>query len=296
MAGSDRRPWTILGAPLDSSGEGRGEANAPRALRGAGVVDRLDAADAGDIEARIASAERDPQTGLIGSDDVTAASVELRRRVGGILDEGHLPLVIGGDCTLLIGVAAAIRDRGDRPGLWFVDGHLDLYDGSTSPTGEAADMDLAIVTGAAPPVIAEAPRPSVGPRDVVVLGHRSPADTDSPEELEMADPGIELVDATAVTERGAAAVGRQAAARLAGTDGIWLHLDLDVLGQDSLPAVSYRQPGGLDWDQLEMLLRPLVESSGLVGLSVADLNADLDPDGVAAGRVVDLLARVLKEE
>jgi len=291
-----RGSWAVLGAPLDSSGQGRGEADAPRALRAAGIVERLGAADGGDIEARIRSDERDPRTGLIGSDDVRAASAELREGVGALLASRRRPLVIGGDCTLLIGAAAAMRDHCDSPGLWFVDGHLDFYDGSSSPSGETADMDLAIVTGAAPPVLADAPRPSIAPRDTVVLGNRSRADSDSPEELDMVDPEIDVHDVASVVERGAGELGAQAAARLGETDAVWLHLDLDVLDRESLPSVSYLQPGGLDWGLLEMLLEPLALSPKLAGVSVADLNADLDPEGACAGRVVELLTRLLKEE
>lgn len=296
MADREVRPWTILGAPLDSSGKGRGEENAPRALRDAGIVDRLAADDAGDIKTRIRSDKRDPRTGLIGSEHVHAASAELRETVGKAIREGRRPLVIGGDCTLLIGITAALADRWERPGLWFVDGHLDFYDGTSSPTGETADMDLAIVTGAAPPVLADARRPSIAPRDVVVLGHRTRADSDSPEELEMVDPEVELIDAPTVIERRPGRVGEEAEARLGQADSAWLHLDLDVLSEDSLAAVTYHQPGGLSWEQLEMLVQPLAQSPLLAGISVADLNADLDPDGAAAQRVVALLAELTKED
>lgn len=296
MNGGARPRWVIVGAPLDSSGEDRGEAKAPAALRGVGLGERIGAFDGGDIQARITPPSRDPATGVIGFDSVCTASTELRQRIAAVLADGNLPLVIGGDCTLLIGVFAALRDRWDRPGLWFVDGHLDYYDGLTSPTGETADMDLAILTGAGPDVLADGPVPLASPDDVVVLGHRSASDTDSPEELEMIHPSIELVDAQTVVGRGPDRVGAEAAARLAGrADSVWLHLDLDVLNEDSLPAVSYRQPGGLSWEQLAMLLRPLVESRLLAGFSVADLNADLDREGVAARRVVELLTELLKE-
>ena len=70
----------------------------------------------------------------------------------------------------------------------------------------------------------------------------------------------------------------------------WLHLDLDVLDECVLPAVSYPQPLGLDWDELVALARPLVAAPGLLGVSVADFNPDLDVGGVHAGRVVEALA------
>ena len=60
------------------------------------------------------------------------------------LEARERPLVLGGDFTLLLGVFQALP-RGS--GLWFIDGHADFLDGKSSPTGEAADMDLAILTG-----------------------------------------------------------------------------------------------------------------------------------------------------
>jgi arginase len=83
-------------------------------------------------------------------------------------------------------------------------------------------------------------------------------------------------------------VGVAAAARLAAAPA-WLHLDLDVLDETALPAVSYAQPAGLDWDELLALARPLAAAPNLIGLSVADFNPDRDPDGVHAARIVDAL-------
>lgn len=299
MTSTDARRWIVIGAPLDSSGEDRGEANAPAALRAAGLVERTGATDEGDISTRVDSAARDQVSGVIGFDSVRGASVELRGRIGAVLAEGVRPLVLGGDCTLLVGVIAALRDRWERPGLWFVDGHLDFYDGTSSPTGEAADMDLAILTGHGPAGLIDlaGPAPMVHPGDVIVLGHRSAADTDSPEELDAVDPEIELTDAPTVSARGPGRVGREAAARLnAESDIVWLHIDLDVLSVDALPAVSYHQSGGLTWEELSGLLEPLARSERLAGISIADLNADLDDDGRFAERVVDLLADLTRKE
>ncbi|MEJ7757350.1 MAG: arginase family protein [Nocardioidaceae bacterium] len=75
---------------------------------------------------------------------------------------------------------------------------------------------------------------------------------------------------------------------------MWLHLDLDVLDPQSLPAVTYPQPGGLDWDQLAVLIDPLAQSPQLIGLSIADFRPDLDPTGDLAAQVLDVLAQVLR--
>ena len=277
----------IVDAPLDSSGAGRAEQDAPAALRAAGLVERLGARDAGEVDARIGDTRRDPQTGVIGAADVRRASAAISTRIGELLAAGECPVVIGGDCTLLLGVFQALAPGS---GLWFVDGHADFFDGESSPTGEAADMDLAILTGHGPPGLLEDDRPLVDPGAVVLLGHR-PDDLHPDVALENArlDPAIHALTAPLVRERGAERVGREAVVRLARSPA-WLHLDLDVLDEAALPAVSYPQPRGLDWDELVALARPLVAAPNLLGVSVADFNPDRDPDGGDAVRVVDALA------
>ena len=277
----------VLDAPIDSSGRGRAEENAPRALRAAGVVERLGAVDAGAAEARIRDSRREPESGVIGADDVRAASAAIASRVLAVLRAGQLPLVLGGDCTLLLGVFDAL-DAGT--GMWFVDGHADFFDGWSSPTGEAADMELAILTGHGPHGPLDRRPPPLEPSAVVLLGHRPSAlHPDVAQENARIDPAIEALTAPQVVERGPARVGADAAARLAERPA-WLHLDLDVLDEATLPAVSYPQPLGLDWDQLMELARPLAAAGNLVGVSVADFNPDLDPDGEHAAHIVDAIA------
>ena len=145
----------IVDVPLDCSGAGRAEQFAPAALRAAGVVQRLGARDAGEVDARIGDSRRDPETGVIGAADVRRASAAIAARVRELLDAGECPVVLGGDCTLLLGVFQALPHSS---GLWFVDGHADFFDGESSPTGEAADMDLAILTGHGPPGLLEGGR------------------------------------------------------------------------------------------------------------------------------------------
>jgi len=277
----------ILDAPLDCSGAGRAEQFAPAALRAAGVVERLGARDAGEADARIGDPRRDPEPGVIGAADVRRASAAIAARVRELVGAGECPVVLGGDCTLLLGVFQALP-RGS--GLWFVDGHADFFDGETSPTGEAADMDLAILTGHGPPGLLEGEGPLVDPAAVVLLGHR-PDELHPDVALENArlDPAIHALTAPQVRRRGAERAGEEAAARLAERPA-WLHLDLDVLDEAALAAVTYPQPCGLGWDELVALARPLVAATGLLGVSVADFNPDRDPAGSDAVRVVDALA------
>ena len=278
--------WAIVDAPLDCSGSGRGEEHAPATLRAAGLIERLRARDAGEADARVRDTRRDPDTGVVGAVDVRRASIAIASRVREVLEARERPLIVGGDCTLLLGVFQALP-RGC--GLWFVDGHADFFDGESSPTGEAADMDLAILTGHGPQGLLEREEPLLEPAAVVLLGHR-PAELhpDVARENSRLDPAIHALTAPEVRERGAAKVGTDAAARLAERPA-WLHLDLDVLDESALPAVSYPQSLGLDWDELIALLRPIVAAPNLLGASVADFNPDRDINGTYAARVVQAL-------
>ncbi len=277
----------LVDAPLDCSGAGRGEEHAPAALRAAGLLERLRARDGGETDAHIRDARRDPDTGVVGAGEVRRASLAIASHVRKVLEGRERPLVLGGDCTVLLGVFQALPSGS---GLWFVDGHADFYDGQSSPTGEAADMDLAILTGHGPPGLLELDHPLLEPAAVVLLGHR-PAELhpDAARENARLDPAIHALTAPEVRELGAAGVGIDAAARLAERP-TWLHLDLDVLDQDVLPAVSYPQPLGLEWDELIALARPLVGAPNLLGVSVADFNPDRDADGTQAAQVVEALA------
>ena len=284
-------PYVALDAPIDSSGRGRGEERAPATLRAAGLLERLGARDAGEIDARIRDPRREVGTGVVGATEVRRASKAVGSGVRDLLEAGERPLVLGGDCTLLLGVFSAMPDRS---GLWFVDGHADFLDGKSSPTGEAADMDLAILTGHGPPGLLERDDPMLEPAAVVLLGHR-PAEShpDVARENARLDPAIHALTAPAVREHGPDRVGNEAAARLVGRPA-WLHLDLDVLDESVLPAVSYPQPLGLDWDEFVALARPLAAAPNLVGVSVADFNPDRDPGGIHAARIVEALVLLLQ--
>jgi arginase len=281
----------ILDAPIDCSGAGRGEERAPAALRAAGLVERLGARDAGEADGRIRDKRRDPNTGVVGAVEVRRASMAIASGVREVLDARERPLVLGGDCTLLLGVFQAVPPGS---GLWFVDGHADFLDGESSLTGEAADMDLAILTGHGPPGLLEGEGPLVEPAAVALLGHR-PAELhpDVARENARLDPAILAITALEVRERGAARVGTDAAARLAERPA-WLHLDLDVLDERVMPAVSYPQALGLFWEELVALTRPLVAAPNLLGISVADFNPDPDADGTYAARVVEALESALR--
>lgn len=288
--------WTVLGAPLDSSGAGRGEERAPDALRAAGLPQAFEATDLGDVGSPLRGTRRDPDTGILAFADLCGSSRALRTAVAARTERGERPLVLGGDCTVLIGALAGARAALGRIGLWFVDGHADYFDGWSSPTGEAADMDLAIVSGDGPPGLVDLadPPPLVPPGDVVLLGHRpATMSEDTAAELARVPAAISRMTAQEILAADPLRVGTQWEQTLAARGPTWLHVDLDVLDEAALPAVTYPQPQGLDWPGYVALIRPLLASAALVGASVADFNPDLDPTGEHARRVVDAFAQAL---
>ena len=289
--------WAMAGAPIDSSGRDRGEARAPAALRAAGLAEIPGVDDRGDLDAGIADPVREPRTGVIGLADLVRSTEAIAAWVAENAAGPHRPLVVGGDCSLLPGVFAGLRRAGIEAGLWMVDGHPDAYDGTTSPTGEAADMDLTFLLGGGPAELAELwggdDPPLVDPGRVAVLGHR-PAESD-PEvarELGFVPAGVTLVAAPAIVARGGGEVAAESAALLDDSPA-WLHLDLDALDGELFPAVSYPQPHGLDWESLAELVAPLASAPNLVGISLADLEPERDPDGTHARRVVAFVADLL---
>jgi arginase len=284
-------PWTLMGAPLDSSGASRGEERAPDLLRQAGLADRLGLTDAGDVIGPLRDPTRDAASGVIAADQLVEASRTLRDSVAASLERGERPFVLGGDCSLLPGALAGARLACGPLALWMIDGHPDALDGETSPTGEAADMDLALALGRGHPELAglAGEMPMVEPESVALIGHRpAELDGDVAAEVERVPDGVEQTTAPELRRRGA---GRVAWATLAAARGrpVWLHVDLDALDERELPAVTYAQPQGLSWAELAELLEPLVAAPDLAGMSLADLDADHPHAGRHAGRIVDVL-------
>lgn len=254
--------------------------------------------DRGDSACAIDSVERDERTGVLALLETVRAAHALAEDLGSALREipALRPLVIGGDCSILLGIVTALRRSVGPMGLWFLDGHPDYSDGPSSDTGETADMELAVLTGiGADSLIALAGvTPMVPASAVVMLGHRtSGLDAGSARELARIPAELRRIDAATIAVDPAAAGHRAASWPTAPDQKMWLHLDLDVLDGEVLPAVTYPQPDGLHWDQLASVMGPLARSPRLLGVSVADFRPDLDPTGEYATRVLDLLERVL---
>jgi arginase len=289
--------WAVLGVPIDSVGRSGGTELAPAALREAGLVERLGATDRGDLDVRIRGDERDPETGIVGSPDILATTTAVRAAVAEMVAAGERPLVLGGCCALVPGALAGVRDAAGSVGIANVDGHVDVYDGRTSPTGEGADMPLAVAFGLGPAAWVEAAGgPSTGPSEGVVLGARDPEEAVDIAPLLDGDLAELLVlSPEDLRAQGLREAGELSATRLAERAGrFWIHLDVDVLDERAMPATDYLMPDGLEWEEVAELLGPLCASSAAAGMSIGCLNPEKDPGGRLTQRTRDLVVGALR--
>lgn len=291
------REVAIVEAPSVLGLRPSGVQEAPGALLRAGLGrDLAGAVRVGAVEAPPYDPRRDEETGVLNPGGIARYSLLLADAVGEVLDGGRFPVVLGGDCSILLGNLLALRRRG-RYGLLFLDGHTDFYQPAAEPTGEAASMELALVTGRGPRVLTdlEGRGPLVRDEDVVVLGFRDAAES-AEAGMQPLPPELYALDLDDVRAVGAADAARGAVARLAGGGavGYWVHLDVDVLDDAVMPAVDYRQPGGLSWAELEDVLVTALSGGGAVGLDVTIFNPRLDPtDGTIARRLAECVERGL---
>jgi arginase len=269
---------------------------APGALRTAGLHARLGSPDEARVEVPPYCDVRDPETGVLNPQGVAAVAQGLAAAVGTALDSGRFPIVLGGDCSIVLGPMLALRRRG-RYGLVFMDGHADFQHPDDEPNGEVASLDLALVTGRGPEILTDLDglRPLVRDEDVALVGYRVFGDNDHVLDEHVRDTAITVVDGPEVRESGAtSALGKAlAAVTRPGAEGFWVHLDVDVLDDDLMPAVDYRHPGGLSWEEAGEILRGLLHASGARGLEVTIFNPRLDPGGSYARRLSDLIATVI---
>ncbi len=279
-----------LGLRPPEPGSVPGAAKAPEALREAGLFARFaehGAVDAGVVlPARYRDDADPPAQRLRNHDGIVDHSRRLAERLSTLLDRGAVPLVIGGDCGILVGIGLALARRG-RYGLVHADGHTDFrHPGNSDACASLAGEDLAAAVGMHWPTIAdlEGRAPYFDPRDVAHVGCR-----DGDEELdEVRSLLAAVVPAREVIEHPDASARRvRDVVHAAGLDGYWLHVDVDILDPQFMPAVDSPDDGGLNPEQLVALLTSL--APGATGAHITVFDPDLDPDGRAAALLADVL-------
>ena len=287
------RDVVLIGVPTNSSGTADGVARAPGVLRQRGLVAALARrpgfTDAGDLALPAPQPRRGP-SGLLAEDALIVMIGQVREAVGAARKGGRFPLLLGGDCPVILGALAALQAEADEPGLLFVDGHEDAWPPRASPTGEAADCELGLAlrmfdSGLDSRLRTVLPRIRAG--NVIAAGPRDAG--------ELADAGVPTLAGrlrALIRPADLAADGFAAAAATLPAPW-WLHTDLDVLATTELAAVDYQQPGGLTWQQLGQLTSAALATEGCAGWSVCIYNPDLDPDLSGADAIIGYLAQAV---
>lgn len=222
----------------------------------------------------------DAKSGVRNVPTIISYAIQQAELLQTILNRHQFPLLLGGDCSILIGTALALNKLG-RYGLFYLDGHTDYMSASLSQSGGAAGMDLAIVTGYGHPSLTNIgqQRPYFQPSHVWCVGNREYEQAYVNEILQSA---IQYTDLADLRKNGSNACTNSFLQMIEQEklDGFWIHIDVDVLDDAIMPAVDSRTPDGLSYAAFKEILRPLLASNKLTGLQITILDPDLDPDGL----------------
>jgi arginase len=282
------RAFHVITVPFNAAGLTSGVARGPAAIVRAGLLEWVGkVAPVELIEVPID--EMDPRrgpSGLIAEDALVTTLTRAAEIIERAMAGERFPLVVAGDCPMLLAGLEATRRVHGSAGLMFVDGHEDAWDPWVSPTGESSDCEMGIALGdVALPTGLDLGSPAVAQDDTAFLGPRDRQEILDGGWQSLADR-VPFVDGETLAASSVREVAREHAERLRDkTKRWWLHVDLDILSTSALSAVDYPQPGGLSWEQLEELTDAAVGAGGCVGASVVIYNPDLDRDGTGADRV-----------
>jgi len=201
-------------------------------------------------------------------------------RVEKICDEGHFPLMLGGDHSMATGTVSGLsrhyRKKGKKIGLVWVDAHTDMNTPETTPSGNVHGMPLACLLGTGPTNLVElaGDEPALDPRNVVVIGAR---EVDPGEIALVRQTGVRVYTMTEMDKRGTALCVQEAFNRAMDcTDGVHLSFDLDAVDPQHAPGVGTPVPGGLSLRESHLVCETAAALECLVGLEVVELNPTLD--------------------
>lgn len=289
------RAVQILGVPLDLGASRRGVDMGPSALRLAGLAERLAAlghavGDGGNVPVPDRT-ELGAATPLAA---IAAVCRDLADRTAAAVRAGAVPLVLGGDHSLaagsVAGSARALRERGERLGLVWLDAHADIHTPDTSHSGNVHGMPLAHLLGLGDPRLAglAGGGAAVRAEDVALVGAR---DLDPPERARVRELGIRVFTMREVDERGLSAVMADAldvATRR--TAGVHLSCDLDWVDPGDAPGVGTPVRGGATYREAHLAMEMASDAGALVAMDLVEVNPILDRRNGTAELAVDLVA------
>ena len=282
----------IIGVPLDLGGNRRGVDMGPSALRIAGLGERITAlgrslVDKGDLPTPIPETQelRDEHKKYIR--DIAKVCQKLYQTALSSLDEGAMPIVLGGDHSLAAGSAAAAaewaKNTRELPlGLLWIDAHGDMNTPATSLSGNVHGMPLAALLGSEPAELSRIGSfsPKVLPAHTVLIGVRN---LDAREKIAVRDSQVHVFTMKDIDRQGIASVVEQAV-NLAGngTAGIHVSFDMDVCDPMIAPGVGTPVKGGLDYREAHMVMEIVADSGLLTSIDLVEVNPTLDMQNTTA--------------
>ena len=245
------------------------------------------------------SDKRDKKTNCLNAMSIRDFSLTLSKTISFTIDKKHFAVVLGGDCSILLGIMSALKTRRSY-GLIFIDAHADFYEPEKSTTGEVADMDLAIVTGRGPEVLTNINnlKPYVKDENVIHIGQRDWDETKKYGSQDIRETKIKCISLADIEKNGIEKITGSVLQHIEQikVDGFWLHFDTDVLADEINPAVDYRIPGGLLFGQAVYLIRSLLLTGKMAGISITIFNPTLDKNGSISKNITDSLGRAFNLE
>lgn len=247
------------------------------------------------------SDNRDQETNCLNAKPIRDFSLTLGKAVSNTINRERFAFVLGGDCSILLGIMSGLKAKGTY-GIIFLDAHADFYEPEKSITGEVADMDLAIITGRGPKILTNINnlQPYAKDENVIHIGQRDRKETKKYGSRDIRETTIKCFSLADIEKKGMNIILTKVLQHIdrLEVEGFWIHFDTDVLSDEINPAVDYRLPGGLLFEQVEQLIRSLLLTGRMVGINVTIFNPRLDKNGPISksisksiGRAFDLNGR-----
>jgi arginase len=209
-----------------------------------------------------------------------------------------LPIVLGGDCTITLGVVAGLISQAPNLGLMYFDGDLDLNTPDTTPSGIFDGMVMAHMTGQGVATLARVgPRyPLMAEEDIVMFGYNTEAGAIDAVEIERLQQSQMIQYPVSQIRGKAREAAREALSQLENkADAILIHFDVDVIDFDDFPVGDVPHHHGLSFDEAMRALAVFIASPKFAALVITEFNANRDPDGTHAARLVDAVAKTLEQ-
>jgi arginase len=292
----------ILGVPSSAGARQTGQERAPQSFRRAGFIEHLhlaglEVSDFGDLsEVPFLPDQQHPKAQNLQL--VVEVVKRVANQVEGAVRDNAIPIVLGGDCTITLGVLAGLISHVPNLGLMYFDGDLDLNTPDTTPSGIFDGMVIAHMTGKGVDTLTRlGPRyPLMAEEDIVLFGYNTEAGAIDAVEVEVLQQ-CQMIKYPVFQIRGKAKESaREALSQLENkVDFILVHFDVDVIDFEDFPAADVSHSQGLSFDEAMSAFELFVASRKFVALVITEFNAHRDADGMLARRFVEAVAKALGE-